>query len=131
VAANLKKTRSGPRGGRALAQRIHGVHQRNGSKIVLLSVPRLLLHSNKPRRGTIEVTGVSTAILAVRHVATAIGAVISLPRDHICSPRDLLPPRGYPLGARHESRRSTRIQACGSPVARGTECGRTTRIIPA
>jgi hypothetical protein len=66
VATNLKKTRDDRRGGRALAQRIHGVHRRNGSKIVLLIVPRLLSHSNKPRRGTTEVTGVSTATPAVR-----------------------------------------------------------------
>jgi hypothetical protein len=86
VATNLEKTRGGRRGGRALAHRRRGVHQRNGSKVVLLSVPRLLPRSNKPRRGTTEVTGVSTATRRCGHVATATGAVISLPRDHICSP---------------------------------------------
>jgi hypothetical protein len=66
VVANLEETRGGRRGGRALAQRRCGIHRRNGSKIVLLSVPWLLPHSNKPRRGTTEVTGVSTIIPAVR-----------------------------------------------------------------
>jgi hypothetical protein len=66
VAANLEETRDGRRGGRALAQKNHGIHRCNGSTIVLLSVPRSLPHSNKPRRGTIEVTGASTTTLAVR-----------------------------------------------------------------
>jgi hypothetical protein len=65
VVANLEETRGDRRGGRALAQRRSGVHRRNGSKIVLLSVPRLLPHSNKPQCGTTEVTGVSMAIPAV------------------------------------------------------------------
>jgi hypothetical protein len=86
VVANLEKTCGDRRGGRILAQRIRGVHRRNGSKVVLLSVPRLLPHSNKPWHGTTEVNGVSTATRRSGHVATAIGAVISLPCDHICSP---------------------------------------------
>jgi hypothetical protein len=86
VEANLEKTRGDRRGGRVLAQRIRGVHRSNGSKVVLLSVPRLLPHSNKPRRGTTEVIGVSTATRRSGHVATDTGAVISLPCDHICSP---------------------------------------------
>ena len=43
-----------------------GVHRCNGARIILLRVPRLLPHSNKLRRGATEVTGASTATLAVR-----------------------------------------------------------------
>jgi hypothetical protein len=121
VVANLEKTRGGRRGGRILAQRIRGVHRCNGSKVVLLSVPRLLPHTNKPWRGTTEVTGVSTATRRSGHVATATCAVISLPCDHICSFVRSFTSPWISLRARHESRRPTRIRAHGSPVARGTE----------
>jgi hypothetical protein len=85
VAANLEETHGGRRGRSALAQRIRGVHQRNGSKVVLLSVLRLLPHSNKPQRGTTEVTGVSTAISVV------------LPRRNSYKCGDKPPPRPHLL----------------------------------
>jgi hypothetical protein len=34
-----------------------GVHRCNGSMIAILSVPRLLPHSNEPRRGILEENG--------------------------------------------------------------------------
>jgi hypothetical protein len=43
-----------------------GVHRCNGSRIILLRVPRLLPHSNKVRCGATEVTGASMTTLVVR-----------------------------------------------------------------
>ena len=43
-----------------------GVHRCNGSRIILLRVPRLLPHSNKLWHGATEVSGASMATLAVR-----------------------------------------------------------------
>jgi hypothetical protein len=122
VAANLKEMCSGRRGGRALAQRIRGVHRCNSSTIVLLSVPQSLPHSNKPQRGTTEVTGVSTATPAVRPRRNGYrrgDKPLLRPNPR---PRAIfLPSREYPLRAKHESRRPARIRARGSPAARGTE----------
>jgi hypothetical protein len=122
VAANLKETHGGRRGGRALAQWIRGVHRRNGSTIVLLSAPQSLPHSNKPRCGTTEVTGVSTATPAVwpRRNGYRRGDK-PLPRPNPCPRAIFLLPREYPLRAKHESRRPAWIRARGSPAARGTE----------
>jgi hypothetical protein len=60
----------------------------------------------------------STATLAVRprrnsyrHGDKLQSAIKSIP------PWDLLPSRGYPLRAKHESRRPAQIQTRGSPVA--------------
>jgi hypothetical protein len=106
VAANLEETCGDRRGGRALAQRTRGVHRRNVSTIVLLSVPRSLPHSNKPRRGTTEVTGVSMATPAVRPRRNGYrrgDKPLLRPNPR---PRAIfLPPREYPLRAKHESRR--------------------------
>ena len=63
-----------------------GTHWCNSSKIVVLSVPWLVPHSNEPRRGITEVTGVSTATPAVRPCRTATGTVISFCRDQIRAP---------------------------------------------
>jgi hypothetical protein len=122
VAANLEETRGGRRGGRALAQRIRGIHRRNGSTIVLLSVPHSLTHSNKPWRGTTEVTGVSTAtpVVQPRHNGYRHSDK-PLPRPNPRPCAIFLPPREYPPRAKHESRRLARIRARGSPAARGTE----------
>jgi hypothetical protein len=110
VAANLKERRGGRRGGRAMAQRIRGVHRCNGSTIVLLSAPRSLPHSNKPRRGTTEVTRVSTATPAVRPRRNGYmrgDKPLSRPNPR---PRAIfLPPREYPRRAKNESRRPARI----------------------
>jgi hypothetical protein len=63
-----------------------GVYRCNGSRIVILSVPRLLPHNSEPRRGITEVTGVSTATPADRPRRTATGVVISFRLDQIHSP---------------------------------------------
>jgi hypothetical protein len=63
-----------------------GVHRCNSSKIVIMSVPRLLPRSNEPRRGVTEVTGVSTATPAVRPRRTATGTVVSFCREPIRVP---------------------------------------------
>jgi hypothetical protein len=95
-----------------------GVHGCNSSRIILLRVPWLLPHSNKLRRGATEVTRASTATLVVRphrnsyrHGDKLQSAIKSIP------PWDLLPSRGYPLRAKHESRRPAQIQTRGSPAA--------------
>jgi hypothetical protein len=63
-----------------------GVHRCNGSRIVILSVRRLLPHSSEPRCGITEVTRVSTATPVVRSRRTATGAVISFRRNQIHAP---------------------------------------------
>jgi hypothetical protein len=118
----LKETHGGRRGGRALAQIICGVHRRNGSTIVLLSAPQSLPHSNKPRHGITEVTGVSTVTPAVRPRRNGYRRGDKpLPRPNPRPCVIFLHPREYPLRAKHESRRPVRIRVRGSPVARGTE----------
>jgi hypothetical protein len=116
VAANLKETRGGRRKGRALAQRICGVHRCNGSTIVLLSAPWSLSHSNKPQHGTTEVTGVSTVTPVVRPRRNGYrrgDKPLLWPNPR---PRAIfLPPREYPLRAKHESRRPVWIRARGWP----------------
>jgi hypothetical protein len=111
VAANFEETCGGRKGGRALAQRRRGVHRRNGSKIIVLSVPRLLPHSNKPRCGTTEVTGVSTAISAVRprrngyrHGNKPPPRPYLLPCEIFYLPVDI----HYVLGTNHGDRRESR-----------------------
>jgi hypothetical protein len=92
-----------------------GVLRCNGSRIILLRVPRVQPHSNKLRRGATEVTGASTATLAVRprrngyrHGDKLQSAIKSNPSW------DLLPSHGYPLRAQHESRWPAQIWMRGS-----------------
>jgi hypothetical protein len=94
MAANLKATCGGRRGGRALVQRICGVHRHNGSMIVLLSAPQ---------RGTTEFTGVSTVTLVVRPRRNGCRhGDKPLPRPNPRPCAIFLPPREYPLRAKHE-----------------------------
>jgi hypothetical protein len=104
VALNLVMTCWRPEIGKNTGGCDRDVHRCNGSRIILLRVPRLLPHSNKLWRGTTEVTGASTTTLAVRprhngyrHGDKLQSAIKSIP------PWDILPSRGYPMRAKHES----------------------------
>jgi hypothetical protein len=109
----------GRRGGRALASRIRGVHWRNGSMIVLLSVPRLLPHSNKPRRGATEVTGVSTTTLVVWPRRNGYRRGDKLQSTIKSTPFLIFSPsRYYASLVLHKSLRSARILARRSSTAR-------------
>ena len=101
---------------------VRGAHRCNDARKILLRGPRIQPHSNKLRCGTTEVTGASTARLAVRprrkgnsHDDNLQAAIKSI------SPGDLLPSRGYPLHAKHESRRLAQIRVRASPAVRFSE----------
>jgi hypothetical protein len=118
VASNFTMMRWRPEIGKNTGGCDRGVHRCNGSRIILLRVPRLLPRSNKLRRGATEVIGASTATLAVwprrngyRHGDRLQSAIKSIP------PWDFLPSRGYPLRAKHESRWPAQIRTHGSPAA--------------
>jgi hypothetical protein len=98
-----------------------GVHRCSGSERVSLGVPPLLPRSEESRRGITEVAGVSTTTSAVRPRRNGYRHGDKLPLTTSASPRDLLPPRGYPLRVWHESRRPARICTRGSLAARGAE----------
>jgi hypothetical protein len=119
VALNLITTCWRPEIGKNTGGCDCGVHRCNSLGIILLKVPWWLPHSNKLWRGATEVTRASTATLAVRqrrngyrHGDKLQSAIKSIP------PRDLLPSHGYPLLAKHESRRRKHEYARGSTVAR-------------
>jgi hypothetical protein len=117
VALNLATACWRPEIGKNTGGYDRGVHRCKGSRIILLRVPRLLPHSNKLRRGATEVTGASTTMLAVRprrngyrHGDKLQSTIKSIPSW------DLLPSLGYPLRAKHESRRPAQIWTRGSPA---------------